>query len=369
MRWAVIVLGGWMCSVVAVAPISAQEVEFVRGDLTQDHLTSLADFSYLAAYLFADGGEPACLDAADVNDDGAVDVGDLATLLEFLTVPSALLPAPFDEVGSDPTDDALGCMAGPDGEPQGSEIDHVYFSFTGAGGTGPALSPGQSPAIFDVRLDSQINLRGYTVVVEYDPTVIVAAQFSFDRGLAVEHEAEIQFTANASPGRVVAHVLVDAFPHPGPSVIAAGSFLLAAQLRLEVAPSAPIGEETVLSFGITPVGTESVTELISTDHVTVLPSSVSVEIPIVAAESLFLRGDTSGDGKVDLADAVLLLEELLAQSATSQCAHARDVDDTGAVDLADPIRLLAFLFAGGEILPPPYPYAGVDPSPNSVDCD
>ncbi|MEM7261508.1 MAG: FG-GAP-like repeat-containing protein, partial [Planctomycetota bacterium] len=46
---------------------------FSRGDLNEDGFHDIADANFLQAYLFTGGPAPACLDAADVNDDGAVD--------------------------------------------------------------------------------------------------------------------------------------------------------------------------------------------------------------------------------------------------------------------------------------------------------
>ena len=63
-----------------VAEASAQ-LEFRRGDLNNDQEVSLTDLSYLVTYLFADGASPACLDRADTNDDGLIDLADVTTLM------------------------------------------------------------------------------------------------------------------------------------------------------------------------------------------------------------------------------------------------------------------------------------------------
>ena len=57
----------------------------------------------------------------------------------------------------------------------------------------------------------------------------------------------------------------------------------------------------------------------------------------------FLRGDTSGDGKLDLADAVCTLGHLFLGSGP--CLYpleedALDTDDSGTVDITDPIHAL-----------------------------
>ena len=50
-----------------------------------------------------------CLDSADANDDGEIDISDPIRTLMFLFIGDAFLPPPFPEPGTDPTEDALGC--------------------------------------------------------------------------------------------------------------------------------------------------------------------------------------------------------------------------------------------------------------------
>jgi len=65
----------------------------------------------LLAYLFARGTAPACLKAADINDDGAIDVADAIRMLQYLFKHGTSPAAPFAECGADPTPDNLTCAA------------------------------------------------------------------------------------------------------------------------------------------------------------------------------------------------------------------------------------------------------------------
>ena len=63
-------------------------------------------------FLFSTGGaELQCMDAADTNDSGSLDLSDAVTLLMFLFSPSVEdLPAPGPTTcGPDPTEDGLEC--------------------------------------------------------------------------------------------------------------------------------------------------------------------------------------------------------------------------------------------------------------------
>lgn len=85
---------------------------FQRGDANQDGVVDLSDAVFVLAAGFIPGSpQPACLDAADVDDDGQYEaLVDSIALLSALLVPgSAPLPAPVGSCGSDPTPDPLVC--------------------------------------------------------------------------------------------------------------------------------------------------------------------------------------------------------------------------------------------------------------------
>lgn len=89
-----------------------------------------------------------------------------------------------------------------------------------------------------------------------------------------------------------------------------------------------------------------------------------------AGGTTFVRGNTNNDLRIDLSDAVAILNFLfLGIPAAAPCRDALDCNDDGKIDLSDPIFELAFLFQGGAPIPAPYPDAGLDPTPDSLpDC-
>ncbi len=82
---------------------------FQRGLVNDDLMVDLGDTVYTLQYLFADGPEPFCLDAADFNDDALLDVADPVYNMNFLFMGGPEPPAPFVEPGLDPTMDGFGC--------------------------------------------------------------------------------------------------------------------------------------------------------------------------------------------------------------------------------------------------------------------
>jgi hypothetical protein len=82
----------------------------------------------------------------------------------------------------------------------------------------------------------------------------------------------------------------------------------------------------------------------------------------------FLRGDVSGEGRVDLADAVNIFQYLFlgVRRFVPICFDAADTNGTGTVDLSDGIGLLNYLFRGNSPPPDPFPTCGA--MPDGVGC-
>ncbi len=119
-----LVLAGYTCSfdarsqdvyLVKLSFDSMTQVPFLRGRINPGESIEIADAVCLLRFLFHVGDDPCdatirqCLDKADANDDGALNLADATAILSYLFADAGLLPAPFDECGNDPTADALGC--------------------------------------------------------------------------------------------------------------------------------------------------------------------------------------------------------------------------------------------------------------------
>lgn len=82
----------------------------------------------------------------------------------------------------------------------------------------------------------------------------------------------------------------------------------------------------------------------------------------------FLRGDAEENGKTNISDAIVILEFLFLGGETPACLDAADVDDSGDLAITDGIALLGFLFLSGPPPEPPFPYAGLDFTPDDLEC-
>ncbi|MBT6453585.1 MAG: hypothetical protein HOK60_11395 [Planctomycetes bacterium] len=87
-----------------------EETLFVRGDVNSDGALDIADAISSLDYLFG-AVALSCQDAADTNDDGRLDIADPIHLLGFLFSGDTAPAAPFPDCDTDPTDDLLECQS------------------------------------------------------------------------------------------------------------------------------------------------------------------------------------------------------------------------------------------------------------------
>ncbi|HAK93742.1 MAG TPA: hypothetical protein DCM87_01715, partial [Planctomycetes bacterium] len=84
----------------------AWNCQFRRGDVDRDGDVDITDY-YRLGYYLSDTYLPPNLDAADVNDDGAVDAADQLYILQYLYASGPQPPPPFSYFALDPTCDLI----------------------------------------------------------------------------------------------------------------------------------------------------------------------------------------------------------------------------------------------------------------------
>ncbi len=88
----------------------------------------------------------------------------------------------------------------------------------------------------------------------------------------------------------------------------------------------------------------------------------------IHVQKKFVRGDASGEGFVNITDAISILNFLFLGEPARDCRDALDSNDDGVVNLGDPIFTLNFLFLGGVKMPAPYPLPGGDRTDDLLPC-
>ena len=90
---------------------------FLRGDANADTNCDIADGIWVLNWLFINGQEPTCFDAADFDDNGLVTIGDAMLMIFYYLHAEGMPSMPpannYPEAGLDPTDDTLDCIDSP----------------------------------------------------------------------------------------------------------------------------------------------------------------------------------------------------------------------------------------------------------------
>lgn len=87
-------------------------------------------------------------------------------------------------------------------------------------------------------------------------------------------------------------------------------------------------------------------------------------------EKGFRRGDCTGDGTHDIADALAYVAFLFFAEEPPACLEACDVNGDSKNDFSDAIGILNYLFRGGPVPEEPFPCCGSDPYPErSLGCE
>ena len=94
----------------------------------------------------------------------------------------------------------------------------------------------------------------------------------------------------------------------------------------------------------------------------------SVKDDLDQHEEKFIRGDSNGDGTLDMSDALHTFSYLYLGGPASSCMAAADANDDEVVDISDGVGTLNSLFVSSTPLPPPGSEAGVDPTPG-IGCE
>ncbi len=82
----------------------------------------------------------------------------------------------------------------------------------------------------------------------------------------------------------------------------------------------------------------------------------------------FRRGDANADGRVDVGDAISMLNFLFKQGPAS-CVSALDANDDGAVDTSDAVYVLYYLFLHAPPPRPPFPTCAVEWTRDALPCE
>jgi len=120
-------------------------------------------------------------------------------------------------------------------------------------------------------------------------------------------------------------------------------------------------------FRVTPGGRAGELHYLGVD-LSLLGTSALVDLTRrESTEEIFRRGDVQADGRINIADALYLLNALFRRGPAPPCARAADANNDGRLSVADGLAALTHVFRGTP-LPAPSLSCGVG-SENALTCE
>lgn len=207
-------------------------------------------------------------------------------------------------------------------------------------------------------------VTGYSIVGAIDPSAFEVIGVSL-AGTISEFPTPDFFGPQISAQHYGAEVYLDFFLQ---RTIPVGQdhSLLAVQYRVPVTAVAGSVIPLVLVDGL---GAPPLANALHTATGILTPTLAAGQLTVLAPTTpQFVRGDSNGDGTLNLPDAISILHYLFAQGTPPRCLDVLDVNDDGAVNLGDAIHLLGYLFQQGSPPAAPWPLPGIDPTLDGLPC-
>lgn len=216
-------------------------------------------------------------------------------------------------------------------------------------------------------------LQGFTISMSFDPERVHFLSATVDDTITEAVGAEfIDPVVDNENGVFILGVLLDVMPPFENQLIpASGLALSVARADFVVLPpddpAAPVETKITLTL-VDGLGKPPKKNIFTIDNQSVSPRTQDGMV-VVNPERAFLRGDAAIDGRVDITDAIRVINYAIFQNQMVPCQKAADGNDDGRVDLADVVYILRYLFDRGGVIPPPFPLRGFDPTFDRLTCE
>lgn len=228
--------------------------------------------------------------------------------------------------------------------------------------------PGQSRIPVELKVFNSDPLMGMQVSCRFDKDVLRLDEVSQENTLTESLGCEFfQPVIDNDAGYFVLGILLDAMAplDPEKHYPTSGYRLRVARLFFDVEASASEEQDSAIRFE-DGLGSPPLNNRVVVDHESKVPFLLDGAFRVGTAPE-FLRGEVNGDGRINIADPVMIAMYLF-RGRSIRCVKAADVDDDGEVRLNDVQYLLNYLFLLGRVIPPPFPTPGLDPTEDDLSC-
>lgn len=344
------------------------DCNFIRGNIfwnpgdANTNIVDMNDGVRILAYLFlGETNQAPCPAAADVNDNGLVELSDYVYLARWIFDNGPPPPAPYPAAGTDPT---AGTTVSDDRDPR--------FTYKVGDAIGFASNTG---LIIPLMLTNTVPVSGFQMAFRYDGNLLRIDEMLPDKTALKEASAEyIIHQAFNRPGESLAEysALIDFATPFDFGTLPAGENQIVGRLVVSISLIADPGE-TLIEFvdgkvfpGNDPPETRSpLHNLVILDTNVARPKFENGKVTIRKA---FIRGDSNQDKRVDISDTVYSLSWIFLGGPAPKCNDAADVNNDSRLDISDAIFALNYLFVGGPQPSSPFPVPGVDPDFDTLTC-
>ena len=394
-KWSVYRFFAWIpllaMAIIMVSPVNVRgQCEFIRGNLINtgpNIVVDAHDAVFLLAFLFTGTStQIPCIHAADINDNGFVEISDFLDLLRDVHVGSPNLPPPNIDtgLGVDPTP---GTTVSPTRDSR--------FSYSIGNTIG---FPSQTGLEVAITMTSTIGTKGFQMALEYDGTALrigdehirIALEGGVLHDLSQQSYIITHAEHNDGPSFITISALIDWDIPLSSATFDTGTDQVVAILDVQIWSTAqPQTTQIIFKDGIvfnSPLDNTNGTDPIrpGVENFIVIPDVDGLPVDDVLRPLLdtsggfvdikpaFIRGDSNNDRGIHIADTIYLLSYLFQGSGNPPpCMDAGDVNNDSKIDVADPIYLLNYQFFGFAPPPEPFPFPGLDPELDNdgVPCD
>ncbi len=335
--------------------------EFLRGDANWDGTVSIADALYIRRFLFGGHEPPVCMDAADANDDGCLDIADQVCIVHHTLLEDIIFPEPYPLPGFDLTPDGLSCQD--DEEVVSGEFTEDILDVGEV-----EAAPGEEVWV-PIYLTNLVPVEAVQLVIKYPTDTFTVAEGGTNGAMDFSGTAYEVLSGDVDPHYESVHApegtdyfLVGAmWSFTVDMPIPPGDDQLLVRIKGTVSEDATPGEIIDLEPTNGPnnegVGMHrlrnEITSRGESRYVAFYPKTLKgfIEVKDNPTTLDFLRGDANANNNMDIADPIFILMFLFADGPAPPCPDAADVDDSGDFDLADPIMALNYLFVTGGLTP------------------
>jgi hypothetical protein len=230
------------------------------------------------------------------------------------------------------------------------------------------LPPGVTTAEVIVEAEHDFPLAGFTVNIAFSPEALRLVEVTTE-GTDTEGLSFFSGPEDLEGGQLTRAGLIDFTQRVNLPPVAPGE-PLHTLFRMTFETLAPPGSTSAIVLAEELVWEEvppTRNALVGSNAMSVRPLLESGSVTTSSPTMPFVRGDSTTDGRFNLADVVDVLNFLFGRAPEPSCPDAADADDSGAIDPADPMRALSALFGDGGPLPAPTA-CGLDPSDDPLSC-